>query len=141
DPGAFPAGWFFERVGTHLFPPVGFTVAGVTLATAVLIALAFASFVVVQRAAVRASRPADDGRRRFLAGAASGGAAALGTLAVGGAAAVANAWYGVGRGGRGWRDPVDEIFEAKVETTAPEWRDEWKGSRVQSHRRLGRTNW
>ncbi|TMA78887.1 MAG: aldo/keto reductase [Deltaproteobacteria bacterium] len=140
DPGAFPAGWVFERVGEHLFPPVGFTVGGMTLALAVLIAMALASYVIVGRA-VRASRPADDGRRRFLAGAASGGAAALATLAVGGAAAVANAWYGVGRGGRGWRGPVDEIFEAKVEQTAPEWRDEWKGSRVQAHRRLGRTNW
>jgi len=140
DPQAFPAGWFFERVGEHVFPPAGFTIAGITLAVTVLIAMALASYVAIGRA-VRASRPADDGRRRFLAGAASGAAAALATLAVGGAAAVANAWYGVGRGGRGWRDPVDEIFEAKVERTAPEWRDEWKGSRVQAHRRLGRTNW
>src|SRR4029077_8048446 len=81
DPQAFPAGWFFERVGERIFPPAGFTIAGITLAVTVVVVLALASYVVVGRA-VRASRP-DHGRRRFLAGAASGGAAALGTLAVG----------------------------------------------------------
>ena len=141
DAAAFPAGWFFERVGQRLLPPAGFTIGGVTLALAIILAFAVATFVVVRRAA-RVSHPAPDGeRRRFLAGAATGGVAALGTIAVGGAAAFSNAWLGLGRGGRGWQRPVGEIFEAPVPETHPEWLAAWKGSRVRAHRRLGRTDW
>ncbi len=140
DPVAFPAGSLFEAIGETLLPPAGFTIAGVTLAITIVLAFAVVTFVVVRRAA-RASRPTDADRRRFLAGAATGGAAALGTIAVGGAAMFSNAWLGVGRGGRGWREPVQEIFKAEVVTTAPEWREAWKGSRVQAYRRLGRTDW
>ena len=54
---------------------------------------------------------------------------------------MSNAWFGVGRGGRGWRGPVEGIFESEVVKTDPTWREAWKGSRIRAHRRLGRTGW
>jgi aryl-alcohol dehydrogenase-like predicted oxidoreductase len=48
---------------------------------------------------------------------------------------------GLGRGGRGWKRVMDDIFMAPVVETHPEWPDAWKGSRVRAHRRFGRTGW
>ncbi len=74
--------------------------------------------------------PAPDGstRRAVLR---AGGATVAAT--VGGVAAA------VGRNA-GWLSVGSEIFNAKVESTAPEPRAEWADSRVRSYRRLGRTN-
>ncbi len=61
----------------------------------------------------------------------AGGAAVA--ASVGGAAAA------VGRNA-GWIAVGREIFNAKVESTAPSPRPEWAGSQIRAHRRLGRTN-
>ena len=141
DPSAFPFGHLFEAIGMALLPPGGVTAAGVALAITILLALAVAGFFVARAAARRGRRSADLDRRRFLTGAASGGAAAVGSIAVGGAGAFANAWFGVGHDGHGWKRPAQEIFGAEVVKTDPIRRPEWNGSRIQAHRRLGRTDW
>jgi len=139
DPDAFPAGQAMQAAGKLLLPDLAFTVGGVMLAILVLLALAILAFVSVKRAAGGAGRSADTDRRRFLAGAASGAGAALGTIVVGGAAGASRAFYGLGNEGRGWAPVGSEIFGAKVENTAPSPRAEWGGARVQSYRRFGRT--
>ncbi len=141
EPAAFPAGETLQAVGRTALPKLDFTVAGVVLALLILLGVALLAFVVV-RSAVRAKvAAADPARRRFLTGTASGAAAALGAVVVGGAVAAARAFYGVGNGGRGWAPVGSEIFAAKVVKTDPDPKEAWKGSRVRAYRRLGRTDW
>ena len=141
DPSAFPAGETFQAIGRALLPELNFTVAGVMLALVILLGVALASFFAV-RAAVRAKVAATDRERRsFLTGAASGVGAAVGTVVVGAAAGVARAFYGVGNEGKGWAPVGTDIFGGDVVKTDPNPKDEWKGSRIRAHRRLGRTGW
>jgi predicted aldo/keto reductase-like oxidoreductase len=136
DPAAFPAGALMERIGRRFLAGAGFPVAGMTLALLTLLACGALTFWLV-RSAARAST--DPTRRSFLTGAASGAGAAVVATAAGGALAFARAFLGLGNEGRGWRGPATEIFGGDVERKAPTWADEWKGSRVQAYRRLGRT--
>ncbi len=78
-----------------------------------------------------AARAAVLGRRQLLVSGVSGAAAVVGAAAVGG--------LGVARTYRRWQGPIDEIFRAQVERTAPEPLAAWRGSRVRAYRRLGRT--
>lgn len=140
-PQAFAAGDVLQGIGRAILPGLGFTVAGVVLAIAVLLGVALVSFFAV-RAASRAKRvDTDPARRGFLAGAASGAGAAVAALTAGGAAAFARAFYGIGNGGHGWSPVGTEIFGATVVTTDPDPKPAWQGSRVRAWRRLGRTGW
>jgi predicted aldo/keto reductase-like oxidoreductase len=132
DPAGFPAGSFLQSIGKALLPPgLDLTVAGVVAALGTLLLLAVIVFLMV-RASVRAKRAeTDPDRRSFLTGAASGAGVAVGSLVVGAAAAVGRVspWLPVG----------EQIFGGEVVKTHPEWKEAWKGSRVQSYRRFGRT--
>jgi predicted aldo/keto reductase-like oxidoreductase len=141
DPSAFVAGDLMQSIGEALIPGLQLTLSGVVLAVVTLLAMAVLTFVLVAASVRGARRPADSGRRSFLAAGLSGTAAGLGAVVLGGGALFARAFRGVGNGGRGWAPVASEIFGAEVEKTHPEWRAGWKGSRVRRYRRLGRTDW
>jgi predicted aldo/keto reductase-like oxidoreductase len=84
----------------------------------------------------REARASVSGRRRFLMGAGVG----FGSLLTGAVATLARGLYGIGEGGRGWAH-INESIQADVVKTHPEWKANWKGSRVAGYRRLGRTDW
>jgi predicted aldo/keto reductase-like oxidoreductase len=131
DPSGFPAGSLFEEIGQALLPEIGATSAGLALAGCALLLLAVIVFFLV-RASVRAKvAETDPARRSFLTGAASGAGAALGSLVVGAAAAAGrfSPWVPVG----------GALSDDGVVKTHPDWKQAWKGSRIQSYRRFGRT--
>jgi aryl-alcohol dehydrogenase-like predicted oxidoreductase len=139
DAPAYPAGRALAAAAEALGLDFGGRVAGLAWAIAGLLAVLVSSFFLV-RASRRAGLAATDpGRRGFLRGTASGAAAALAATGVAGVAAWARAFRGLGNQGRGWSPVFDEIFRARVETTYPSPPEDWKGSRVGAHRRLGRT--
>ncbi|MCP4039317.1 MAG: aldo/keto reductase, partial [bacterium] len=83
----------------------------------------------------------DSGRRHFLSGALSAAAAATAALLAAGASGFARAWLGFGQGGRGWQPTFTQVFGGDVAKTHPQWNEDWKGSRIEAHRRMGRTEW
>ncbi len=139
DPAAFPAGDFLQAIGSALIPSLSVSLAGVVLTFGILGVGVLATFVLV-RASVRAAK-ADDSRRSFLAGSLAGAAGAAGAAVVGGSAMASRALLGVGNEGRGWDRTLSDIFGAEVAKTHPDWKDAWRGSRVQHYGRLGRTEW
>jgi len=78
-----------------------------------------------------AARVAPTARRRFLVNAGSGALAILAGAAAGG--------LGIVRAYRRWQGPIDEIFRAEVEKTAPRQLEAWRAARIRASRRLGRT--
>lgn len=141
DPSAFPFGGFFQAIGESIMPSLDVTVAGVVLLVDVILFVAIVSFFYV-RASSRANKPVDEeSRRSFLAGSLAGAAGAAGAATVAGATMFARAFAGVGNEGRGWSGPATRIFGGEVVKTHPEWKSEWRGSRVQGYGRLGRTNY
>jgi predicted aldo/keto reductase-like oxidoreductase len=136
DASAFPAGELLDRIGVAFLPDAGFSRSGVVLAILLVLAAGALAFFLVRRASRAATDPA---RRSFLTGAASGAGAALVATAAGGALAFARAFFGLGNGGRGWREPATEIFGGEVVNTDPNPAPEWKGARIRARRRLGRT--
>ncbi len=141
DPTAFPAGALLQPLAELVLPRAGVTRVGVFWVAGVLLALTVVGFFVGRAASRAGRRTTDPDRRRVLAGAASGVGVAIGSLAVGAAGTASRALLGLGNEGRGWLPVAREIFGAKVERTAPEWKEEWKGSRIKSYRRFGRTGW
>ncbi len=141
DPTAFPAGAWLQPLAQAVLPAAGVTRVGIVWVVGVLLALTVAGFYVGRAVARSGRRATDPDRRRVLAGAASGVGAAVGTLVAAGAGTASRALLGLGNEGRGWSPVASEIFGAQVERTAPEWKDAWKGSRIQSYRRFGRTGW
>jgi predicted aldo/keto reductase-like oxidoreductase len=140
DASAFPLGGLMDAIGRTFLPDVGMSIAGITLGLLLILAAALVAFFWV-RSAVRArAAVASPSRRTFLTGAASGAGAAVGALALGGAAGMARAFRGIGNDGYGWQEIAGAMF-GPAEYTHPEYKSEWKGSRVASHRRLGRTGW
>ncbi|MBW2494310.1 MAG: hypothetical protein JRE43_06130, partial [Deltaproteobacteria bacterium] len=138
---AFPAGAQLQALFDRVAP--GYSWAGPGLALAALIALAVGllAFLLV-RAAKRAQvAMVDRSRRRFVTGFGFGAVAALVSSAVVAALGMARGWLGLGYGGRGWQPVFTEIFGDNVVETHPEWKAEWRGSRIRDHRRLGRTDW
>lgn len=81
--------------------------------------------------ALPAEEPDAASRRLVLRSMGAVGAGAL--AAVGGLAAA------VGRN-RGWLPVANDFFVTQVETISPSPRAEWQGAKIQSYRRLGRTN-
>ncbi len=142
DPSAFPAGEWMQRVGVVLFPSLNVAVGGLVLALGSVLVVAIASFFVVRSSRRAGLASTDPDRRNFLSGSLAGGGAALAALVAGGGAMVGRSFFGLGSpGGRGWSRPLGEIFGGEVVRTHPEWKSEWRGSRVQSYGRLGRTEW
>jgi predicted aldo/keto reductase-like oxidoreductase len=142
DPSAFPAGQLVQDIGHALLPSISLAVGGLVLALGSLLLVIIASFVLVRRSA-RAELPAldEEGRRSFLTGSLAGVAGAVGATAVGGGAMWSRAFAGVGNEGRGWGEPLQRIFVDQVAKTHPEYKQEWRGSTVESYGRLGRTDW
>ena len=141
DSSAFPMGEQLQGVGAVLFPNLDVAVAGLVLALGMLLVLTVFTFWIVRRSRRTQVTTLDPRRRNFLTGSVAGGGAALGALAAGGTGMVARWLYGVGEGGRGWNAPLTQVFGGQVVKTHPEWKEEWKGSRIQSYGRLGRTEW
>jgi len=142
DVTAFPAGESLQRVGEILFPGLNIALAGLVLALGTVLVVAIAAFFIVRSQRKAVIQQADPGRRHFLGGSLAGVGAAMTALVAGGGAMVARSFYGVGaKDGLGWNRPLTEVFGGKVQKTHPEWKDAWRGSRVQSYGRLGRTDW
>src|SRR5206468_2801387 len=103
-------------------------------------AIGAGAFLATRSAARAKARALDAGRRRFLAGAGSGAGAALAAMVAAGATAAARALFAPFSGHGGWREVGSQISsDAGIVKTDPEWKQAWQGSRVQAHRRLGRT--
>ena len=138
DPSAFPAGEALQSLALKLKPDLETTVAGMVLTGLILFGVAAFAFLLV-----RGARTAgvDASRREFLAGAGAGVGAAVGSAVVAGAAGAARALLGVGEGNQGWAPIGQQIFDRGLAFTNPEWKESWKGSRIQAHRRFGRTGW
>ncbi len=139
----FPAGEQLMKLLVWLAPDFAEAGAGAGFALAVITSLAVGAvaFLLV-RAAKRAQVAATDpSRRRFMTGVGFGTLAALMSTALVAGLGFARAWFGLGRGGRGWQPVFTEVFGDTVVETHPEWKEAWKGSRVRAHRRLGRTEW
>lgn len=137
DPSAFPFGSTLQTIGTALLPDISVTIGGLVLVVVSILGVAIASFFFM-RASSRAQLDGPS-RRSFLAGSLAGAVGAVGAGAVGAAAMAGRAFMGLGNEGRGWGEPAAEIFGAQVTKTHPEWKPEWRGSRVQEYRRFGRT--
>jgi len=137
EASAFIGGAILDRMGKVLLPPVDFSAAGLLLALLLVVPAAVLAFLLV-RGARRAAT--DRSRRTFLTGAASGIGAALAASAAGVGVAFGRAFLGWGNEGRGWQEPVAEIFGSEVAKTNPSWPAEWKGARIKAYRRLGRTD-
>jgi len=144
DPSAYPFGNAILSFAQSFAPEIS-RVVGPFWAFGSLFLFAGGVFLFV-RASVRtkiaaADHDTDPGRRRFLAGAASGAGAAFAGLVAAAGAGVSRSWLGVGNDGRGWGTVFTQIFGAGVPETHPDWNDTWKGSRIAAHRRMGRTDW
>jgi aryl-alcohol dehydrogenase-like predicted oxidoreductase len=111
------------RMGT-----VQVLVAVVALHVAIGTTVLWARRAVPQPIAQTSSRTRSVGRRRFLVGA----GATLSGLAGSAAATFARI--------AGWATVVGPALQTEVEVTAPEPKAGWKGARIESYRRLGRTD-
>ncbi len=139
DPSAFPAGAFMQSIGEVFLPDLAVTLAGAIIFAGCIALVGLLSFFFMRSNA--RSRVDEESRRSFLTGSLAGAAGAVGAVAVGGAAMAGRAIVGIGNEGRGWGQPLAEIFGAKVVKTHPDWKPEWRGSRIKEYGRLGRTEW
>ena len=132
DSSGFPLG---EWIQANLAPEVTKAIGGGVVAIVFLLGLGVFFFAVGRRT----TPPMPDGRRQFLAGGAAGASA----LAAGLTGALGHAFLGVGKsGGDGWLGVQGRINSNDgIVKTHPTWDDAWKGARVQSYGRLGRTEW
>lgn len=141
DPSAFPAGETLQSIGYALFPALDISVGGLVLALGTILVVGILSGIWVFRSWRTRSQSLDPSRRSLLKGGAAGAGAAVSTVAVGGGVMFARTFLGWGHERGGWNRPLGEIFGGQVVKTHPEWKEEWKGSRVASYGRLGRTEW
>lgn len=140
-PSAFPAGQAIQGVADSVSGGLTRAAGGIVWTFGSLLAVALVTFFWV-RWSVRSQVVVeeDPSRRSFLTGTIAGAGAALGATALAGTAAFSRMMLGVGNQGRGWSEPGQEMFAAKVTYSHPTSLEEWDGSRIQSFRRLGRTN-
>lgn len=141
DSSAFPGGELFQSIAMSLNPAITKAVGGIVLGIGLVLAMAIGSYFLVRRsiraenaAAASAGAP---GRRHFLASFGT----ALGAFAAGFGGMFTRAWSGTGTGHAGWSSQATQIFGGDVVKTHPTWEEDWKGSRVASYGRLGRTEW
>jgi predicted aldo/keto reductase-like oxidoreductase len=132
DPSAFLAGDAIQS----LFPDAENAVAGTVWLALSLLGVAVVSFLLVRSARPARAETTDTRRRSFLAG-----GVAFGSLVVAGLAGFARGFLGVGTGGAGWLLTKSAVLDPEVVKTHPQWKEEWKGSRVRAYRRMGRTEW
>ena len=141
DSSAFLAGEALQRLALLVDPGLQHAASGLVLLILSLLIVGAIVFLVV-RSAVRARAAAVDPERRgFLTGAGAGAGAALGSIVIAGGIGAARGLLGLGQGGRGWLEISNKINDDQVVKTHPVWQPEWKGARVQSYRRFGRTGW
>lgn len=140
-PSAFPGGEAVQHFADSVAGPLTRAVGGIFWTFGSLLAVLGVTFLWVRRSVRSQKVASDSGRRSFLTGAAAGAGAALGATALAGTAAFSRIMLGVGNRGRGWSEPGQEMFAAKVTYTHPTPLASWDGSRIQSYRRLGRTDW
>ncbi len=121
--GYFVAGYWLYRL------PIGLDAPGIPIALGLsLMTIGAVAFWLVRRAVASGVDPE---RRRFLTGAGSGASVALGSVLLGGGAAAARALLGVGTGTKGWMVVGAQINDRELPFTHPQWKEGWKGSRVQ----------
>lgn len=101
---------------------------GLAIVAVVALLAALVATVLWSRSLGRERTPPASGRRRFLTGAA--------TAAGGLVASTAATIFAV----RGWVTVTGPAIQPETPQSDPNPRADWKGSRVQSYRRLGRTN-
>jgi predicted aldo/keto reductase-like oxidoreductase len=136
--GLDSTGFVFGETIQSLFPGLGKALGGLALALGSLAVVAIAGFFLARGAVRRRSVETDAGRRTFLTGAASGAGLAVGSTLAGAVGMLARTGLGLGQPGIGWLR-VGQGINAGVPTTHGQWLEAWKGSRVRSQRRLGRT--
>jgi hypothetical protein len=119
--------------------PFEHAVAGIIWLAAGALTLLVGVFLAVRRAVRRRVDEVDPGRRSFLTGTGLGAGAALGSVAVAAGTAAMRALYGMGQPNDGWLGVQQKVSTRAVPFTHPEAVDEWRGSRIESHRRFGRT--
>ncbi len=137
----FPAGERLQDLFNWVAPDFAWAGPGLALAAIIALAIGAVAFLLVRSARRVQVASTDPSRRRFMTGFGFGTVAALVSTALVAGLGVARGWFGVGRGGRGWKPVFEEIFGDNVVETHPEWKEAWKGSRIRAHRRLGRTDW
>jgi predicted aldo/keto reductase-like oxidoreductase len=136
DGSAFFLGDAIHATLKTLSPTINGSAVAVVWLVLSLIGVGVLAAVLVRRAARAGADGADPGRRGFLAV-----GIGLGATLVAGGVAFARAILGLGNpGSRGWGG-VNSHIQADVVKTHPQWPDHWKGARVESYRRLGRTGW
>jgi predicted aldo/keto reductase-like oxidoreductase len=136
DPSGFVLGPQAHALADGLFGPLPNGVGGLVVGVGALLLIGGCGFFFARGAA---RRKVDASRRSFLTGAASGAGAGVGALLLGGGAAALRVGFGVGEGGRGWGNVTGAALAPDVPMTHPVVKAQWEGSRVQSYRRLGRT--
>ena len=141
DATAFPAGEWLQGVHESFDPSIQNASGGLLWLLILLIGLAALAFFVVRAASRARGAETDSERRRFLAGAGAGAGAAVSALVVAGGTAAGRALFGVGTGTEGWGGVSSHINDKDVAVTHPDYKNEWRGSTIQSHRRFGRTEW
>jgi aryl-alcohol dehydrogenase-like predicted oxidoreductase len=142
DASAFLWGEPLQALVKLFDPAIEHAASGGILLLLGLLAVGACAFLATRAAARAKARALDPGRRRFLAGAGSGAGAALAAMVAAGATSAVRALFAPFSGHGGWLEVGGQISsDAGIVKTGPEWKQEWKGSRVQAHRRLGRTGW
>jgi aryl-alcohol dehydrogenase-like predicted oxidoreductase len=142
DESAFLFGEPLQALVKRFAPNLHNAASGAVLLVLALLGIATATFLAM-RASVRAkAAQVDASRRQFLTGAGSGAGIALGSFVVAAGAGAARGYLGVGLGHDGWRGVGNGISSSEgVVATHPDWKQDWKGARVQGFRQLGRTGW
>jgi len=137
DQSGFVAGKAMHSIAALIKPDAKNALSGAVLLFLSVAGVGLVGFVLMRSAMRRRQESIDPSRRSFLASA----GVALGSVVVAGAVAAARGLFGVGQGGKGWKEISDNINDRTVAFTNPTWNPEWKGATVQSYRRFGRTGW
>jgi aryl-alcohol dehydrogenase-like predicted oxidoreductase len=141
DESGFLAGEALHSFALLFAPDAKNALSGVVLLILSALGVGVVAFILV-RSAVRTRNAAiDPSRRSFLTGAGAGAGMALLSIVVTAVVAAARGLFGVGHGGKGWKEINDHINDKSVAFTHPTWNPEWKGATVQHYRRFGRTEW
>jgi aryl-alcohol dehydrogenase-like predicted oxidoreductase len=142
DESAFLWGAPLQALAKRVEPDLVNAASGVILLVLGLLAIGTLAFVAVRAAVRRRSLSVDPGRRKLLLGAGSGLGAALLAMAGAGAAAALRGLFASGSRRVGWSQVGDQIAsDVGIVKTHPELDEAWRGSRIRSHRRFGRTGY
>jgi len=141
DQSGFLAGDAMHSIAALFAPEAKNAMSGAVLLFLSAIAVGLVGFVLMRSAMRKRQASIDPSRRSFLASAGASAGVALGSMVVEAVAAAARGLFGVGHGGKGWKEISDHINDRSVAFTHPTWNPEWKGATVQDYRRFGRTDW